>query len=211
VLEKIVGAGADGVLVSPGVHRRFAEILDSRTHVILSIPTDQRYVEYAAKTSCAGVKTTFFGDVTDPAAFLPMQEVALACHVWGIQYLDEVVPAEPGTQKAIRDDRLVQLAARKAAELGADVVKTAYPATKEGFAAAVSTTFIPVVILGGQPADDRGVLQMARDSVDAGGSGVAFGRNVWSRKDPGAMVRALRAIVHDGKTVDDALAVLGGS
>jgi DhnA family fructose-bisphosphate aldolase class Ia len=52
---------------------------------------------------------------------------------------------------------------------------------------------------------------MARDSVDAGGSGVAFGRNVWSRKDPGAMVRALRAIVHDGKTVDDALAVLGGS
>jgi fructose-bisphosphate aldolase / 2-amino-3,7-dideoxy-D-threo-hept-6-ulosonate synthase len=210
-LERIVEGGADGVLVSPGVRRRFADILDSRIKIILSIPTDPKYVEYAASSGCAGVKTTFFGDVRDPAPFRMMEDVAIACHSLGIQYLDEVVASEPGTTRAIRDDLLVQLAARKAAELGADVVKTSYSATKEGFGRAVSTTFIPVVILGGEMADDVDLLQMTKDSVDSGGAGVAYGRNVWGRKNPKTMVQALRAIVHDGKTVRDALAILDGT
>jgi class I fructose-bisphosphate aldolase len=67
-----------------------------------------------------------------------------------------------------------------------------------------------VVILGGEKTDDRGVLQMTHDMLTAGGSGVAYGRNVWGRKDPKAMVLALRAIVHEGKSVDDAQAILSG-
>jgi DhnA family fructose-bisphosphate aldolase class Ia len=211
VLEQIVEGAADGVLVSPGVRRRFADILDSRIKIILSIPTDPKYVEYAAKSGCAGVKTTFFGDVKESEPFRLMGDVAIACHSYGIQYLDEVVASEPGTTKAIRDDVLVQLAARKAAELGADIVKTSYGATKEGFGRAVSTTFIPVVILGGEKTDDAGVLQMTKDAVDAGGAGVAYGRNVWGRKNPKSMVQALRAIVHDGKSVQDGLAMLAGT
>jgi DhnA family fructose-bisphosphate aldolase class Ia len=196
VLEQVIEGGADGVLVSPGLHRRFADLLDSRINVILSIPTDAKYVEYAAQTKCVGVKTTFFGDVMQTGPFFAMEDIALTCQAYGIEHLDEVVPSLPGTTQALHDDGLVQVACRKAAELGADVVKTAYPDTKEGFRRAVSTTFI---------------LRMTKDSVDAGGSGVAFGRNVWGRKDPKAMVKALRAIVHDGKTVEDGLAILNGS
>jgi len=211
VLEQIIEGGADGIMVSPGLHRRFANILDSRINVVLSIPTDMKYVEYAAQTKCVGVKTTFFGDVTQSEPFLPMQDVAITCQAYGIEHLDEIVPAVPGTTKALRDDALIQLSCRKAAELGADVVKTAYAATKEGFARAVETAFIPVVILGGEKTDDAGILRMAKDSVDAGGAGVCFGRNVWGRQDPKAMVRALRAVVHEGKSVEDGLAILKGS
>jgi DhnA family fructose-bisphosphate aldolase class Ia len=211
VLEQVIEGGADGVLVSPGLHRRFGDILDSRINVILSIPTDAKYVEYAAQTKCVGVKTTFFGDVMQTEPFFAMEDIALTCQAYGIEHLDEVVPSLPGTTQALRDDALVQIACRKAAELGADVVKTAYPDTKEGFRRAVSTTFIPVVILGGVKTDDAGLLRMTKDSIDAGGSGVAYGRNVWGRKDPKAMVKALRAIVHNGKTVEDGLAILNGS
>jgi DhnA family fructose-bisphosphate aldolase class Ia len=210
-LEQVIEGGADGVLISPGVHRRFRAALEGRINVILSIPTDPKYVDYAARTNCAGVKTTFFGDVTESEPFVKMQDVAIACHAFDVAYLDEVVPSLPGTTTPIRNDDLVQLSVRKAAELGADVVKTNFPATREGFARAVRTTFIPVVVLGGTKTDDAGILRVAKESVDAGGSGVAFGRNVWGRKDPRSMVKALRAIVHEGKGVDDALAILNGS
>ena len=210
VLKSIVEAGADAVLVTPGIALRFAPLLRGRISTILSIPTDPNYVAFASRLGCQGVKTTFFGDVETSEPFKAQEDVALACHLNGLAYVDEVVPARAGTFEVKRDDRLIQLAARKAAELGATVVKTVYSATKEGFARAVETTFIPVVILGGAKSDDQSVLRLVKDSMEAGGHGVAFGRNVWGRQDPGAMVRALRAIVHEGADVREAAGLLGG-
>ena len=107
--------------------------------------------------------------------------------------------------KVLQDKWLVQVAARKAAELGADVVKTAYTGDPESFKAVIASTFIPVVILGGEKSDDRSVLQSVRDSLEAGGSGVAFGRNVWKHPNPSGMVRALVDSIHKNMGVEDAL------
>jgi DhnA family fructose-bisphosphate aldolase class Ia len=101
---------------------------------------------------------------------------------------------------------------RMAAELGADVVKTAYPtgASAEEFKAIVDACFVPVIVLGGAAmGDDRGLLTMVRNAMEAGVSGIAVGRNVWQHAKPASIAGALRRIVHEGASVDDALDGMG--
>jgi DhnA family fructose-bisphosphate aldolase class Ia len=41
--------------------------------------------------------------------------------------------------------------------------------------------------------------------MQAGASGVVFGRNIWQSKNPTGMVRALQSIIHKQSTVAEAL------
>ena len=50
----------------------------------------------------------------------------------------------------------------------------------------------------------KDALQTASDALEAGAVGVFFGRNVFQAPNPALMVKALRAIIHDGITVDEA-------
>ena len=210
VFEQIIEGGADGVLVTPGLASKFMDILAGRIGVILSVPMDPLYVDYAVNVGADAVKTTYFGDVNDEEVIKLQEDVAITCENYGIPYIAEIVPAvrEAGEIKPVSDKWLVQIAARKAAELGADMVKTIYTGSVESFREVVEKTFIPVVILGGEKADDREVLKIVKNSLEAGGAGVAFGRNVWKRSKPKSMVEALRALIHEGKDVEEALSIL---
>ena len=46
---------------------------------------------------------------------------------------------------------------------------------------------------------------MVYDSIQAGGAGVAFGRNIFQSKDPMNMVSAISKIVHNDYTVEEVL------
>jgi class I fructose-bisphosphate aldolase len=103
----------------------------------------------------------------------------------------------------------IKHAARIAAELGADIVKVSYPGSMEGFEEVVSGCPIPVVIAGGEKAeDDRQVCQIIKDSIDVGGAGVSIGRNAFQHENKRAMVKAICGIVHEGLSVDKALEIL---
>jgi fructose-bisphosphate aldolase/2-amino-3,7-dideoxy-D-threo-hept-6-ulosonate synthase len=52
---------------------------------------------------------------------------------------------------------------------------------------------------------DEEFLEMVRGAIDAGGRGVAIGRNVFQHDNPTAMTRALTLVVHKGLSVDDAM------
>jgi class I fructose-bisphosphate aldolase len=54
----------------------------------------------------------------------------------------------------------------------------------------------------------RGLLELVQGSVEAGGAGVAMGRNVFQAADPVKMVRAISAVVHRGAGVDEAMEIL---
>lgn len=103
---------------------------------------------------------------------------------------------------------------RCAAELGADVVKTAYPtgATIDEFKGIVESCFVPVIVLGGAAmGDDRALFQMVRNAIDAGASGIAVGRNVWQHAEPAKVTRSLHALVHDEASVDSACKLMADS
>lgn len=127
---------------------------------------------------------------------------------WGIPLLAMIYPRG----EKIKDEYGVQVikhAARVGDEMGADLVKVSYTGSVETFKEVVNGCTIPVVIAGGPKMNsDREILEMVRGSIDAGGSGVSIGRNVFQHKNPTRMVQAISAIVHDGGSVKDALAIL---
>jgi putative autoinducer-2 (AI-2) aldolase len=107
-----------------------------------------------------------------------------------------------GRELGAEDLRSMSLATRICAELGADFVKTYYT---DGFEELVQSAMVPVVIAGGKKlATERDALQLAHDAIGAGAAGIDFGRNVWQSSHPQAMIRALRAVVHAGASVEDA-------
>jgi DhnA family fructose-bisphosphate aldolase class Ia len=105
----------------------------------------------------------------------------------------------------------ISFAVRAAAELGADVVKTAYPTgSVDEFRAIVDACFVPVVVLGGASMGNDGALfEMVRNSMDAGASGIAMGRNVWQHREPAKVARSLQALVHEDASVAAALKLMG--
>jgi class I fructose-bisphosphate aldolase len=99
----------------------------------------------------------------------------------------------------------VLYAARAAAELGVDVVKTWYTGSAESFSEVVAGTPALVMVAGGAKAKtDTEVLELAAGVMEAGAAGLTFGRNVWGAENPTKMIAALRAIVHDGSSVSTA-------
>lgn len=102
----------------------------------------------------------------------------------------------------------IAFCARAAAELGADIVKTAFPTngTTDDFKAIVDACFVPLIVLGGAAmGDDRALLSMVKNAIDAGAAGIAVGRNVWQHAQPVKIAAALHAIVHDDASIDSAL------
>jgi len=100
-----------------------------------------------------------------------------------------------------RDARYLALACRIAAELGARLVKTYYC---ENFEKVVDSCPVPLVIAGGKKIPERDALQLTYNAVRDGAAGVDMGRNIWQSDHPVAMIRAVRAIVHDNASVDEA-------
>lgn len=105
----------------------------------------------------------------------------------------------------------IGFAVRLAAEMGADVVKTAYPVngTVDDFKRIVESCFVPVIVLGGAPMEnDLDLLSMVADAMKAGAAGIAIGRNVWRHRNPAAIARSLFAVVHENARVEEALMLL---
>ena len=93
----------------------------------------------------------------------------------------------------------VDYAARVASELGADIVKVKFPHPEKraGVPARYDDDFSPqqamaavvrsanrtlVMVSGGSMAGEEAMLEKARQSLEAGATGLTFGRNIWQRE-----------------------------
>jgi putative autoinducer-2 (AI-2) aldolase len=100
-----------------------------------------------------------------------------------------------GKELEKRDARYLALASRIAAELGARVVKTYWC---EDFQKVTRGCPVPVVIAGGPKTDNElEVFQFVHDGMQKGAIGVNLGRNIWQNDFPVAMIKAIRAIIHE--------------
>jgi putative autoinducer-2 (AI-2) aldolase len=109
-----------------------------------------------------------------------------------------------GKELEKRTARFLALSCRIAAELGARIVKTYYAA--EDFDKVVNGCPVPVVIAGGPKCEtELEVFDFVHDGLQKGAIGVNLGRNIWQNPHPVAMMRALRAVIHDKATPKQAL------
>ncbi|MCX7032260.1 MAG: 2-amino-3,7-dideoxy-D-threo-hept-6-ulosonate synthase [Spirochaetes bacterium] len=143
------------------------------------------------------------GEFTRQASF-----VADACERWGLPLMIEAMAK--GKDMRSGDPKGILLAARAAQEIGADVVKTYYTGDPDSFRRVVEGCPVPVVILGGEKAETLGeVFSVVHASIQAGGKGIAIGRNIWEHGKTRLMVEAMVGLVHEGWTVAQALAHAG--
>ena len=101
-----------------------------------------------------------------------------------------------------RDARYLALASRVCAENGATFVKTYF--CEKGFEQVVAACPVPIVIAGGKKLPENEALEFAWQAIQQGAAGVDMGRNVFQSEHPVAMIQAIRAVVHDKRTAQDA-------
>jgi len=105
-------------------------------------------------------------------------------------------------RELVRDARYLRLATRICAELGAHYVKTYF--CTEGFETVTAACPVPIVIAGGKKLPELDALRMAHAAISQGAAGVDMGRNIFQADAPEGMIRAVRAVVHDGETPETA-------
>ena len=104
-------------------------------------------------------------------------------------------------------DRICGLV-RQAVELGADVIKADPTDDLADYGRVVTVARVPLLVRGGGRVSDREILERTQAVLEHGAAGIVYGRNVIQHANPSGMTRALMAVVHDGATPDEALAML---
>ncbi|MBI4882320.1 MAG: 3-hydroxy-5-phosphonooxypentane-2,4-dione thiolase [Planctomycetes bacterium] len=157
-------------------------------------------LEDAVRLGAAAVTTmVYVGGVHEKESLHNMSRLINAGNRFGIPAL---AVTAVGKDMA-RDARYLGLACRVAAEIGAAFVKTYF--CEPGFDEVVAGCPVPVVIAGGKKLPEAEALAMAYRAVDQGAAGVDMGRNIFLSEDPVAMIRAVRAVVHDLEKPEAAL------
>jgi class I fructose-bisphosphate aldolase len=102
---------------------------------------------------------------------------------------------------------LLQYSAKLARDAGADALKIPYTGDVESFRELVKIAKIPVLMLGGAKSErERDALELVEEGLEAGCSGVVFGRNVTKAKNPKEVVENIKKIVHYNMTTDQVFA-----
>jgi fructose-bisphosphate aldolase, class I len=192
------------------------------------IPPDDRAfssltgtVEDAVRLGADAVGYTLYvGSPAQDQDFRQFTEVRTAADRFGMPLIVWAYPrGESVAKKGGRDSLFaVDYAARVALELGADIVKVNYPVASEKDAnspppynslkldhdamfrkvvASAGRAF--VLVSGGEKMGDAELLTKVRSSMDAGATGIIFGRNMWQRPKADAlrMTRELHAIFRE--------------
>jgi len=94
------------------------------------------------------------------------------------------------------DPDVIAYAARLGLELGADMVKVKYPGSKEDMEHVVNVTGkTKVVMSGGSKRSDEAFLEDVQNTIDAGGNGLAVGRNIFQRENPEQILDKLEDVI----------------
>jgi putative autoinducer-2 (AI-2) aldolase len=119
----------------------------------------------------------------------------------GYKYGIPVLAVTAVGRNMVRDSRYLSLAVRIAAETGANIVKTYYC---EDFEKVVQNCPVPVVVAGGKKTGEKEALELAYNAVKNGAAGVDMGRNIFQSEKPANMIKAVKAVVHEGMDTEEA-------
>jgi class I fructose-bisphosphate aldolase len=103
-------------------------------------------------------------------------------------------------------DKILPLV-RQATELGADIIKADPTDDSSVYGEVVRAARVPVLVRGGGKSTDEEILSRTFALIQAGVSGIVYGRNVVQHANPSGMVKALMAIVHEEAEVEQAVAL----
>ena len=220
-VESISQGGADAILMHKGIveqgHRGYGKDIGLIVHLSASTslapnPNNKVIVTSVEKAIQLGADAVSvhvnLGSETESEMLQELGEISETCSDWGIPLLAMMYPRGQKVENE-HDVELVKHAARVGSELGVDIVKTNYTGDPDSFKEVVEGALVPVVIAGGPKVDtDEELLQMVKDSIEVGGAGVAFVRNLFQAENPGKITKAISEVVHNDLEVNEALKFL---
>jgi len=220
-VAEVAEGGADAVLMHKGLvrcsHRRCGRDVGLIVHLSAGtalspspntkvlVTTVREALRLGADAVSAHVN---LGGEAESAMLADLGRIAREADDWGMPLLAMMYARGPNIKDPFAPE-VIAHSARIATELGADMVKVPYCGDIGSFRQVVESCHIPLVIAGGEKMEStREFLHMAKDSITAGGVGLSVGRNVFQHPRPKDLMRALFGIVHEGKSVDEALAAM---
>lgn len=194
-----------------GLHYKDVPLLvkiNAKVNLPTSDPWSRQHtsVDYAAKLGATAVGYTLYhGSKLENEQFVEIGRIVEQAHDYGMPVVVWNYPRGSLIKDELATNEIAY-GARIALELGADMIKLKYNGDKEGFKWVLKNAGrAKVVISGGKHTDNHSFLHKLHEAVDAGASGIAVGRNVWQHEKPFAMTRAMRDIVFNGRSVEEAL------
>jgi len=234
-LLKVLEGEPDGVLCTPNLARAFAAEFASKPGVKVVARVD-----FLATSALAGVDASeeIQLPISDAEECLEIGADAVATFLLygrrdpavvgeNIRYLSELsrethrcnlplVTEVPFWGKAVPESpseraSLLEHACRIAWEVGSDIIKAPHLEDRDTFRAMASNLPAPILVLGGVKTDKvEEAFTLVQRAMDDGARGVFFGRNIWQHEYPDRMVRAMKAIIHDGASVSQAKRIVEG-
>lgn len=208
------------VLGFPGVFNQFYDDLKQKPWIInlttstirsnhtfkrLSIPLKSA-IAFGCTAVAVHVNVT---DVEEGEMIRSLANVSCECQEYGIPLM-AIIYARKRALDGVDDNYLllkekdncqytsiIAHACRIAVELGADIIKTNYTGSKDGFEKVVyAAGDVPIIIAGGSYVEEEKLLDDLRNALIAGASGLCFGRNFFYRKNIPEFIEKVSGIVY---------------
>lgn len=160
----------------------------------------------ALKMDAACVVVNLFMLPDEPALFRQCVEniarVRQDCDRYGMPLMIEPLVMLPNSDRGgylvDGDAEKIVTLVRLAREMGADIVKADPTSDPNDFHRVVEAARCPVLVRGGGKADLRAVFANSHQLMQQGAQGMVYGRNIYQHDNPGRVVKALMAMIHDG-------------
>ncbi|MCC8060215.1 MAG: fructose-bisphosphate aldolase [Clostridiales bacterium] len=216
-IEKMVAGGPNAITMLKGVAEKCFPRFAGRVPLVLKLTTFGVYhfnedvqVADVEEAICMGADAVSVGCIVggdnQNRQLEQLGRIIKEAHRFGMPVISHIYPR--GNQIAREDQYSVDnviYAARAAAELGVDLVKTNYTGSSESFARVVQAVPTRVAIAGGMKcANIDEFLLQTREVMDSGAVGVTYGRFVMQYSDVTALVKTLNQVIHHGMGVKEA-------
>ena len=207
LLQAVVDGGADAIIVhkgrarsvSPEILRQCALVVHLSAGTPYAADTDAKVlvasVEEAVRYGADAVSVHVnLGSDTEHRQLTDLGTVAASCDAWNLPLMVMIYARGPRIADP-HDPVLLAHAVNIAADLGADLVKTAIALPLDRMAEVVASCPVPVLAAGGAP-DGTDLIGYGASVMRTGCQGLAVGRRIFSAPSPRALISQLTAVVH---------------
>jgi DhnA family fructose-bisphosphate aldolase class Ia len=228
-IGQIISESPNAIIAFQGTIRHYADIIGN-VPTILNLTASTTNIHHTRKNLISTIELAIQLGVEAVAVHVNLSsiyehemltilgKVSADCHRYGIPLMAIMYPRKENADGSDNNyyelkennnaeyTNLVAHAARVGMELGADMIKTQYTGNVESFKKVVNACApVPVVIAGGFPIEIDKLLDVAEGVVKAGGTGISFGRNIYTRENPSPYIQAMKDIILDSMPKKEAL------
>jgi DhnA family fructose-bisphosphate aldolase class Ia len=219
ILENVIQGQPDGILLTPGSIKRYYHFFESKFSPSLIVRVDRltdigkpiiSIEDAIALGATAALQWLLLNEKYEILNLDYIHDFISDADRFGLPLILETHVVDSQTGKELADVESIKSACRFAAEIGADAVKAPYVGSLDGMKEVVKWCSIPILVLGGaRMKSEIDMLEVIKNSIEAGCAGCVVGRNVWQHPYPKKVIEALKMVVHENKSIEEVIKFMG--